>query len=557
MPPTAGPDVLARLHEDLSAAPNAYIVSRDADHHGSSSTTGEGEVSSTGLAWGWVAGTLALVAVGIIIAAAFSASARRQLVTLGQLSAQGATPRLTRRTLALQGTWTGLVGSAVGTAGGIGLLVALRRPLGRLGGRLRGSWRLAARSVGRVRTRSAGVVTAIGVAGAFAVVGATFASTGAARSNPDADEQRLPADAVVVTTDVLTSVDGAGLDHQPAPATPLNPGLRRDLLRILPDATVTDRRMATFDVAPGADVTPGRPVIADPAMLDVLGVSERDRRALDTTGLLDQRSAAPEGADPVFDPGAPDPGQIGDVRLPVAGRPVVARVVGARDPSRDPFASPLLITPDATRELGLTIVTNGAVIRTPADLTTGQRDALQSVNGDLNGQDEIFLEPVEAANAPAPQSTSFTFLSWRRIDSPLLSPALLQAVIVGPALLLTLLVVAIALSLSATESRDERDVLVAVGAPPRTLRRMAGVKGVVLTVAAMVLAVPTGLVPAAVVLWLSAPSPADEAVAVRVPWVAIALLLVAVPVVAGLAAWATSSLAQQVRPVRASTLAVD
>ena len=45
------------------------------------------------LGWGWVAGVLSLVAVGIIVAAAFATSARRQLVTVGQLASNGATDR--------------------------------------------------------------------------------------------------------------------------------------------------------------------------------------------------------------------------------------------------------------------------------------------------------------------------------------------------------------------------------------------------------------------------------------------------------------------------------
>lgn len=72
-----------------------------------------------GIAWGWVAGVLALVAVGIIVAAAFATSARRQLVTIGQLTSNGATESTVRRTLALQGTWTGLAGAAAGITIGL------------------------------------------------------------------------------------------------------------------------------------------------------------------------------------------------------------------------------------------------------------------------------------------------------------------------------------------------------------------------------------------------------------------------------------------------------
>src|SRR5690606_25954831 len=59
-----------------------------------------------------------LTVAGIVISSAFAAGARRQLTTLGQLAANGAGPRVLRRTLVLQGTWTGLIGA------GFGLVVA-------------------------------------------------------------------------------------------------------------------------------------------------------------------------------------------------------------------------------------------------------------------------------------------------------------------------------------------------------------------------------------------------------------------------------------------------
>ena len=80
----------------------------------------------TGMAWGFVAGVLALVAVGIIVAAAFATSARRQLVTIGQLSSNGASESVVRRTLALQGTWTGVVGAIVGVVSGLVILPVTR-----------------------------------------------------------------------------------------------------------------------------------------------------------------------------------------------------------------------------------------------------------------------------------------------------------------------------------------------------------------------------------------------------------------------------------------------
>ena len=59
-------------------------------------------------------GALVLTVVGIVISAAFAVGARRQLVTIGQLSASGASPTTVRTALVLQGTVTGLVGAVAG-----------------------------------------------------------------------------------------------------------------------------------------------------------------------------------------------------------------------------------------------------------------------------------------------------------------------------------------------------------------------------------------------------------------------------------------------------------
>jgi len=84
---------------------------------------------------GWLAGAMLMGVLGIVVAAAFAVSGRRQLVTIGQLSAAGTDPSVVRRFLALQGTWTGLVGAAVGLLGG-GAFIAASGELIRTDGRL-------------------------------------------------------------------------------------------------------------------------------------------------------------------------------------------------------------------------------------------------------------------------------------------------------------------------------------------------------------------------------------------------------------------------------------
>jgi putative ABC transport system permease protein len=78
--------------------------------------------------WSLVIGALVLTVVGIVISAAFAVGARRQLVTLGQLSASGASPATVRAALVLQGTVTGAVGSLAGLALAA-LLLVLGQPL--------------------------------------------------------------------------------------------------------------------------------------------------------------------------------------------------------------------------------------------------------------------------------------------------------------------------------------------------------------------------------------------------------------------------------------------
>ncbi len=88
-------------------------------------TDGRGIEDGTVFFWSWVGAALILAMVGVIIAAAFATTARRQLVMLGQLSANGADPGFLRRALTLQGTITGLIGTIVGMGGAaIGLAIA-------------------------------------------------------------------------------------------------------------------------------------------------------------------------------------------------------------------------------------------------------------------------------------------------------------------------------------------------------------------------------------------------------------------------------------------------
>lgn len=83
------------------------------------------EYETNAMAWTLVIGAVVLTVMGVVIAAAFAAGARRQLTTLGQLAANGAPPKTLRRVLLLEGTWTGVVGAMGGLVLGAVVLAAL------------------------------------------------------------------------------------------------------------------------------------------------------------------------------------------------------------------------------------------------------------------------------------------------------------------------------------------------------------------------------------------------------------------------------------------------
>jgi putative ABC transport system permease protein len=628
-----------------------------------------------GLAWGWVAGALALTVMCIIVAAAFASSARRQLVTLGQLSSNGAAGPVLRRTLALQGAWSGALGAVVGIVLGLavilpqhgllqriaghalgGMTVSLldlavigltgivaatiaafvparsitkvpvmsalagRRPLGTvprrlvpvgvslfavgvglifiaaaaqtgngndsdrnlfagvavLGGlgvlfgmccttpaiiavlgplaeRLTGTARLAARSLARVRTRSAAVVAAIAAAGALSIgVGTVVTSNWGSGDTALTSVPDLPANVVSVTAYANTPapqaaeqlIDGAlYYDDGAAPVFPALPdGLLDDVRAVLPDAQIAPIRTAGFDPAPyradGSDAEDrwygGTFTVADPALLDVIGMSADDLGRLERVGVV---------AGFVLSGTAND---VQEVTAATQSGPVSFETVGLEDAPRSlAYAHGPLITPAKAQELGFVIGESGVLVQNPTDLTDAQHEQLQALGERYGfGSDSTFL-PASAI------PTVGVSISWGTPIESEVPKALIDGLIVGLALLFTLGVVAVGLSLSAAESRDERDVLLAIGAPPRSMRRVSALKAVLLAGIGGVLAVPTGFLPVAVVLAQVNDDP------LRFPWLVALGCVVLVPVAVGLAALAGSTLAQRVKPVHMSTLAAD
>jgi putative ABC transport system permease protein len=636
---------------------------------------GRADSHNGALAWGWVAGAIALAATGIIISAAFATSARRQLVTVGQLSANGAPERLVRRSLALQGCWTGLVGSLVGvvaaavalfvarstieqvkgsvlapyrfvvfdlvvivgtgtaaatiaalvparSASRVPVLAALagRRPLGvvprrlvpvgmatfalgvfllflgassegggdaaaaaavlggvmvlagmcccsplaidvmsRASARVGRSWRFAGRSLGRTRTRSAAVVTAIAVTAALGAASSTFAM------NIDDSSNLLPADALVLQPAVV--FEERGPDLAQLRAAPLDAQAREQLASILPAATVHPRRIATWEPpaaegqfdgeVPIEEVVPvirESVVIADPATIDLYELNASEREALASEGALLLNAWFVKDCAECGSPRTVDGGRSTEQLVIETASNEIVVPFAMRDHVREAIEHPddepefdgvegidvLMITEETARRLGFEVVEFGAIVRNDAPLTSAQLDAVSRTF-----QGTALAEWYRDAD---PRASGWWFVD--SFSSELAPTAAIQGIVLGAVLVLTLLVVAIGLSLAATESRDERDVLVAVGARPRTMRSLAGSKALVMTLTGVALAIPTGLIPAFAVT-----RAVDDPF--QTPWAALAGLLVAVPLVAGAVAWAASSVAQRFRPVQMSNFSFD
>jgi len=144
---------------------------------------------------------------------------------------------------------------------------------------------------------------------------------------------------------------------------------------------------------------------------------------------------------------------------------------------------------------------------------------------------------------------------WSGTGGSRISAAAVRQIVLGIVVLLALIVLAMSLALSAAETRDERDVLVSLGARPSTMRSVSAWKAMMLSASGALVAIPTGFIPVAVVYMAVAKR--GQGAHIAFPWSATLQLVVVAPIIAGLVAYVGSSIAQAVRPTRMSTFAND
>jgi putative ABC transport system permease protein len=445
----------------------------------------------------------------------------------------------------------GVAAALVVLLGGTALapwIVSHTEPLAR---RLRGGARVAARGLARHRLRSGAVVAAIMAPAGLTIVAASAALTNDAREhvdNPLGNAYDLADDEVLVSY--------AGVPTERA------------------DRVVAEVR----DVLPGAEESPVRAAVregAEPSLLAALhleitrhvgpGDSTVGTARMVFVGSADglRRLGAPEDTIDAFNAGKAivfglvEP----DATLGVSDGRGVTRPLERADVAADPMTRVpegnqiAIISPETAKRWGAVPGTIGTLFRAPEDLTRAQARAILATTGDGGNEwlrqyltdperDFAFVDAQIGLYVGGPSRGDAGLLTWAAA---------------GGSLLFTLLVVAIALALDASESSDERALLAAVGAPPKVRRSIVAWQAFLLPALAAVVAVPAGLLVAYAVVSvrreLSGPA-AD--VPVQVPWVAMVLLLLVVPLATAAVTWVGAAVrGRRRRDLSTLTLAAD
>lgn len=435
----------------------------------------------------------------------------------------------------------GGVGELLGACALAPVVVARLEPLA---GRLRGSWRLGARSLARSRTRTGAVVSAIAAAGALAILSIALVRGSELQSR---DHLEQAPDTVVASVSVSEEVDaelGIWRSYRELPPAVVDAGIaavlpeaERSVLRIVELPTADPRRpdvVGDWIVSQGAGTgpyfdhgyAPGQATVADEALVDAVGLSPAER------ATLEEHGAALLVGD-VGDPG--DPSWL--LRPPGGTEPLVLPRL-AVDHSLGHGGEELVMTAALAAELGLEATPGAHLYRNPEPLTQLQRDAV----------DDLFLDVMYSEGLESSGTTSrYLDLALHHPDTGI-SPFQLELILSGVALVFALFVVGVSLGLAAAESKDERDVLTVAGAPPGALARSAGARAFLMSLLGSAMAVPVGFLPVLVFALAE-----TEGFVVSFPVTVVGLLLVAVPVVVGTLALATSATAQRLHPVRVST----
>jgi putative ABC transport system permease protein len=484
-------------------------------------------VDSVQLPWVTIVGAIILGTVAATGAAYVPARHAAKLATVDALAGRTPKPKpagkLARRgiaILAVGGTFVAL--GAAWTkdtilAGGfvvmlIGFLLAIPlmvTALGRLPARMPASLRLAARQTARYGRRTGAAVAAATIALTAPVAVASYTMSIEAESDrriPLRADQLLLSGANDKAPDAHAEVMAAAQDA--IPGSVVAP-IRHAVQPAARAGTQKGDFIAWYAYGPEQEVATdvfepvqGSLAIGDATVLRALD-AEEGIPALDAGKIVAVRAKIDQGS--VRIASAEEPDTRNGIRVP-------AVAVGAPTQTYEDEIPWYYISARAAARFGLgPAVTDHALLRAPH---TFSREEIARVRRAISG--------FEGAFAISRENLMFHA-----------TPA--RLLVTGGATILALIIVAVAVSLVAAESRREYAVVVAVGAGPGIRRRTVAANAFFVTALAGVVAVVAGFVPVAII---SVARTANQPIVV--PWAVIGIVAVGAPLIAGAIAGAVS-----------------
>ena len=495
-------------------------------HRFSDSVTGPLAINWTALAGALLLGTLSASAAALVPS---RAAGRMSVLSalLGRLPKPRSAGRFAWAGVAVFGI--GLPLTAVGTrqedspilAVGLGALVGglllsiplLVSMLGRFAHLLPGAWRLAARDAARHGRRTAAALAAATLA-LTAGVGALSAAAG--------EEEQLRQNRSMGDNHILVSFKPTGSETkgsaEPQPTGP-SPRLYEDLKSAFPDAVIASIQPLASPTVGGADVGTiatigggrrrdgstiyGVPYLASPDLLRALKIDDAPASRRGSVVAVGEGSTSRGSVLLITNPTGTDEGLL-EMQVPA---------VEAKGPRYSDDTIPrFLVSPLTAQELGLVAApATSLLLAQPRALSVRERDE---------------VKVLVARHSDVQISTAFDVV-----------PATIALRVPAVALsgLFALAILATGLALVSAESRKDKAILVAVGAPPSTRRKIAGANAIFLTLIAGVLALPAGFVPYAAMQVSRL-----DGYPVVLPWDALIAMLVIVPIAAGVTAFVGS-----------------
>ncbi|MGH2916977.1 MAG: FtsX-like permease family protein [Solirubrobacteraceae bacterium] len=315
----------------------------------------------------------------------------------------------------------------------------------------------------------------------------------------------------IASDDVLLSASADVSSPREPAAVPAQ--LRARVHALLPGAAQTE---ISFDEHRGADGSVEGAVVDLPGRDSRgFGVAIGGPELLTLIGATAGRAALDRGEAVALTPGLIEHGRI-TIKIPQRGRRARQVRLPATEVRADRRAVSVVISPRTAARLGLTATVTDVLFRAPNDLTTDQRHAVQA--------------QAIAADRSAAQQPSTEILFAGKFPRPGIVRGLYEALL-AIAAALTLAVVASGLALSAAEGKADDTMLTALGADPRSRRRLRATQAGLLVEIGGLLALPAGLIPAAVIAVNA------EELRFAVPWDAVAIVLLALPAAAAAGAW--------------------